>query len=150
MGGDEPQSEAAVKKSVLSVAAGDRIMEALERADQETKEAAAFRRSNPGKTKTPNPLLLMKEPPLYMLWVLKTIKQAELEQSLLVLPLSHVERLLHYLIILLKRGRGVELCSRVSIFLVKTHQNQILTNRSMSVPIREISKLVRLRLGEYR
>ncbi|CAJ1952544.1 unnamed protein product [Cylindrotheca closterium] len=148
--GDEPQSEAAVRKSVLSVAAGDRIMEALERADQETKESAAFRRSNPGKTRMPNPLLLGKEPPLYMLWVLKTIRQAELEQSLLVLPLSHVERLLYYLIILLRRGRGVEICSRVGIFLVKTHQNQILTNRGMSVPIRELSKLVRLRLAESR
>lgn len=123
--GDEPQSEAAVRKSVLSVAVGDRIMEALERADQETKESAAFRRSNPGKTRMPNMLLLGKEPPLYMLWVLKTIKQSELEQSVLVLPLSHVERLLYYLIILLRRGRGVEVCSRVGIFLVKTHQNQV-------------------------
>lgn len=123
--GDEPQSEAAVKRSVLSVAAGDRIMEALEKADQETKESISFRRSNPGKTRMPNPLLLGKEPPLYMLWVLQTIKQAELEQSLLVLPLSHVERLFYYLIILLRRGQGVEICSRVGIFLVKTHQNQV-------------------------
>eukprot|EP00980_Cylindrotheca_fusiformis_P002250 scaffold517_cov119-Cylindrotheca_fusiformis.AAC.33 len=147
---DEPQSEAAVRKSILSVSAGDRIMEALERADQETKDAALFRKSTPRKDRMPNPLLLGKEPPLYLLWVLKTVKQAELEQSLLVLPLGHVERLLHYLIILLNRGRGIEICSRVSIFLVRIHQNQILTNRSMSVPLRELARLVRLRLAESR
>lgn len=147
---EEPQSEAAVRKSVLSVSAGDRIMEALERADQETKDAAAFRRSTSGKDRMPNPLLLGKEPPMYLLWVLKSVKQAELEQSLLVLPLGHVDRLLHYLIILLRRGRGVEICSRVSIFLVKTHQKQILTNHSMSVPLRELVRLVRLRLAESR
>jgi U3 small nucleolar RNA-associated protein 12 len=148
--GDEPQTEAAVRKSVLSVSAGDRIMEALERADQETKDAAAFRRSTSGKVRMPTPLLLGKEPPLYLLWVLKTVKQAELEQSLLVLPLGHVERLLYYLIILLKRGRGVEICARVSIFLVKTHQSQILTNLSMAVPLRELVRLVRLRIAESR
>ena len=122
---EEPQSEAAVKRSVLSVSAGDRIMEALERADQEIKDSSSFRRSNPGKERMPNPLLLGMEPPLYMLWVLKSIRHAELEQSLLVLPLGHVERMLYYLVILLQSGRGIELCSRISVFLVKTHQNQV-------------------------
>jgi U3 small nucleolar RNA-associated protein 12 len=124
-GDDEPQSEAAVKKSVMSVSAGDRLMEALERADQELKDGAAFRKSTPNQERHPNPLLLGMEPQLYILWVLKSIRHAELEQSLLVLPLGHVERLLYYLVVLLKSGRGVELCSRVSIFLVKTHQNQV-------------------------
>jgi U3 small nucleolar RNA-associated protein 12 len=124
-GDDEPQSEAAVKKSVLSVSAGDRIMEALERADQELKDAALFRKSNPDKERMPNPMLLGMKSPLYILWVLKSVRHAELEQSLLVLPLGHVERLLYYLVIILKSGRGVEICARVSIFLVKTHQNQV-------------------------
>lgn len=122
---DEPQSEAAVKRSVLSVSAGDRIMEALERADQEIKDTNVFRKANPEKERMPNPLLLGMEPPLYILWVLKSIRHAELEQSLLVLPLGHVERMIYYLVILLRSGRGVEICSRVSIFLVKTHQNQV-------------------------
>jgi len=65
------------------------------------------------------------EPSQYILWVLKSVKQAELEQSLLVLPLGHVERVLYYLILLLKNGRGVEISARVSVFLVKTHQNQV-------------------------
>merc|ERR1712157_218717 len=99
---NDPQSDVAMKRSVLNIAAGDRIMEALERADQEKKEAAIFRQKNPGKEKTPNPLLLGMDPALYFLWVLKSVKEAELEQSLLVLPLGHVERVLYYLILLLK------------------------------------------------
>lgn len=122
---DEPQSEAAVKKSVLSVAAGDRILEALERADQEMKAIASFRKSAGGKERMPNPMLLSMEPAVYVLWVLKSVRVAELEQSLLVLPLGHVERMLYYLIVLLKNGHGVEICSRVGIFLVKTHQHQV-------------------------
>jgi U3 small nucleolar RNA-associated protein 12 len=149
-GDNEPQSEAAVKRSVLSVAAGDRIMEALERADQEKKDAAQYRKKNPGKEKTPNPLLLGMEPALYFLWVLKSVKQAELEQSLLVLPLGHVERVLYYLILLLRSGRGVEICARVSVFLVKTHQKQIMTSRSIVVPLRELRRLLRERLSESR
>jgi len=147
---DEPQSEAAVKRSVLSVAAGDRIMEALERADQELKDIASFRKTNPGKQRAPNLLLLGMEPAQYVLWVLKSVKQAELEQSLLVLPLGHVERMLYYLILLLRSGRGVEICARVSVFLVKTHQNQIMTSRSIAVPLRELRRLLRQRLAESR
>ena len=123
---DQPQSEAAVKRSVLSVSSGDRVMEALERADQETKDIALFRKSHgPEAVRQPNPLLLNLEPAHYVLWVLKTIKSAELEQSLLVLPLSHLQRLVSYMIVLLKGGRAVELCSRVAMFMVKTHQNQV-------------------------
>jgi U3 small nucleolar RNA-associated protein 12 len=124
---DQPQSEAAVRRSVLSVSAGDRIMESLERADKELKEAAVFRKSerSNGKPKLPNPLLLGLEPAQYVLWVLRSVKSAELEQSLLVLPLSHLERLIYYLIVLLRSGIGVELCSRVSVFMIKTHQNQV-------------------------
>lgn len=125
--GDEegPQSEMAVKRSILSIAAGDRLMEALEKADQELKEIAVFNKNNPGKTKSPNLYLLGLEPPVYVLWVLKSIKAADLEQSLLVLPSTHLERLLYYLIVSLRAGRGVELCSRVAVFMVKAHQSQV-------------------------
>lgn len=152
---NEPQTEAAVKKSVLSVASGDRIMEALERADQELKDSASFRKSQEGKgadakKRMFNPILLGMEPPQYILWVLRSVKSAELEQSLLVLPLNHMERLMYYLIILLRNGQGVELCSRAAVFLVKSHQNQLVGHAKMSVPLRELRRLLKLRLAEAR
>ena len=123
---DEPQSEAAVRKSVTSIACGDRIMEAIERADQEMKDIATFRKSHgPDQKRSPNLMMLSLEPAPYILWVLRTIKSAEIEQSLLLLSFRHIERLMYYLIILLKSGQGIELCSRVAVFLVKAHQNQV-------------------------
>lgn len=123
---NEPQSEAAVRKSVLSVSSGDRIMEALERADQELKDTAVFRRAHGAdKKRSPNPMMLGLEPAHYILWILRTIKSSEIEQSLIVLSLRHIERLMFYLIVLLQSGRGVEICARVAIFLVKAHQNQV-------------------------
>jgi len=149
---EQPQSAAAVKRSVLSVSSGDRIMEGLERADQELKEILTFRRSQgvDGKQRAPSPFLLGMEPAQYVLWVLRSVKSAELEQSLLVLPLNHMERLVYYLIILLKSGRGVELCSRVAVFMIKTHQNQIVAHTAMATPLRELRRQVRMRLAESR
>jgi U3 small nucleolar RNA-associated protein 12 len=161
---NNPQSEAAVRRSVLSIASGDRIMEALERADEELKEIAMFnqfqktKNEKDRKERTPNMLMMGMDPHTYILWVLRTIKNAELEQSLLILPLSHMERLLYYLIILLRKGQAVEICSRAAVFLIKSHQNQVVyggsgtskQSKSMSVPLRELRRLLKLRLGETR
>jgi len=144
---EQPQSEAAVKKSVLSVAGGDRIMEALELADQETRELLLLSKTS-SKPVTNNPLLIGMTPPQYILFILKSIKPSLLEQSLLVLPLHHLERLLYYLLILLRRGMGVELCAKVVVFLIKSHQHQIVSNHNLSIPLRELRKLLRNRLSQ--
>jgi U3 small nucleolar RNA-associated protein 12 len=124
--GNEPQSEAAVRKSMLAIASGDRIVESLERADQELKDITSYRRVHGTiESRPPNLFLMGMDPSSYMLYVLRTIKSAELEQTLMVLPHTHVERLMYHLIVLLKSCRGIELCSRVAIFIIKTHQNQV-------------------------
>lgn len=150
----KPQSEAAVKQSVLSVSAGDRIMEAVELADEESKEIASFNRLQEDRSgdnrRAPNPMLFGMDPPQYVLWVLRSVKSVDLEQSLLVLPLKHVERLMHYLILLLRAGKGVELCAKISVFLIKAHQAQIVANRTMMAPLRELQTLVRKRTTEIR
>ena len=128
-GNDKPQSEAAVKQSILSVSAGDRIMEAIETADKESKEIAAFRKLQEERggdnRRAQNPMMFGMDPSQYVLWILRSVKSVDLEQSLLVLPLNHVERLMHYLILLLRSGKGVELCSKISVFLIKAHQAQV-------------------------
>ena len=122
----EPQSESAVRRSVLSVAAGDRLMEGIERADLELKEIQAFRNLyGAQKERPPNMMMLGMQPAPYVLWVLKTIKSVELEQCLVILSVKHVERLLYYIVLLLQSGQGVELCSRTAVFTVKAHQNQV-------------------------
>jgi U3 small nucleolar RNA-associated protein 12 len=151
---EKPQSEAAVKQSILSVSAGDRIMEAIETADKESKELSSFRKlqeERGGDSKrAPNPMFFGMDPPYYVLWILRSVKSADLEQSLLVLPLNHVERLMHYLIVNLQRHKGVELCAKISVFLIKAHQKAIVANRTMMTPLRELQTLVRKRTTEIR
>eukprot|EP00970_Alexandrium_tamarense_P008883 scaffold1732_cov195-Alexandrium_tamarense.AAC.1 len=153
-GNEKPQSEAAVKQSILSVSSGDRIMEAIETADKESKEIASFKKLSDEKggdsRRAPNPMMFGMDPSAYILWVLRSVKSADLEQSLLVLPLNHVERLMHYLILLLRAGKGIELCAKIAVFLIKAHQAQIVANRTMMTPLRELQTLVRLRTTEIR
>ena len=126
---EKPQSEAAVKQSILSVSAGDRIMEAIEMADKESKEIAQFKKLKDEKSnvtnRAPNPMMFGMDPSGYVLWVLRSVKSVDLEASLLVLSLNHVERLMHYLILLLREGKGIELCAKIAVFLVKAHQAQV-------------------------
>ena len=103
-------------------------MEGLERADLELKETAAFYKvqtKNNQQQQRPNPFLLGLEPPYYVLWILRSIPNAELEQSLLLLTIHHMERLVYYLIVLLKAGCAIELCCRVAICLVTNHHQQV-------------------------
>jgi len=154
VGDNRPQSEAAVKKSVLSVSSGDRIMEAIEVADKESKEIASFRKLQGNKggdgQRAPNPMLFGMDPPEYVLWILRSVKSVDLEQSLLVLSLNHVERLMHYLVVNLRRTNGVELCAKVSVFLVRAHQTQIVASRALMAPLRELRSLARQRTSEVR
>jgi len=140
------ESELAVKKSVLSVAAGDRINEALELADGELAEILSTKKSNKarvarGEKEMPirsNPLLLGMEPARYVLWVLRSVNVADLEQALMILPLIKVERLIFYLIYLIKSNLGVELCGKIAVFLVKVHQKQVsfcVFVRAVQVPV---------------
>lgn len=144
----QPQSESAVRSSILSVAAGDRLMEGLERADEELRNVAQLLRSqSQAQYKVSNPMLLGLEPAQYVLWILKSIRSSDLEQSLLVLSLRHVERLIYYCTVLLRERRGIEICSKVGVFIVKVHQNQ-LARSSLAAVLREFRRAMRTRLAE--
>ena len=130
---DKPQSEAAVKQSILSVSAGDRIMEAIEMADKESKEIAQFKKQSSIVNRAQNPMMFGMDPPGYVLWVLRSVKSVDLEASLLVLSLNHVERLLYYLILLLRVGKATELCAKIAVYVVKAHQAQVRTVKTITL-----------------
>jgi hypothetical protein len=48
------------------------------------------------------------------------------------------------------QGRGVETCARVAVFVVQVHQWQIVANKSLAIPLRELRHQLRLRLAESR
>jgi hypothetical protein len=69
------------------------------------------------------------DPLQYVLRALRSVKSAELEQSLLTVPLCHLELLVCYTTILSKSRRGVVLFLRVAI-----HVKGITTRYAFSYP----------------
>lgn len=98
----------------------------------------------------PNPLLYNLTPTRFVLYVLRAIKGPELEQALLILPFAHVCRLITYLVKLLKANLDVELCVRVSAFLLSIHQTQIVATNSLLEELDDLRNLVRQRIDDYR
>ncbi|KAJ6658330.1 hypothetical protein lerEdw1_020602 [Lerista edwardsae] len=118
----ETQGEAGLagKKTIETVKAAERIMEAIELYREETaklKEHTAICRA------------AGKEPSAYVLDVLKKVRSSELEESLLVLPFSYVPDLLKLFNQYLQQGSDVELLCRALLFLLRIHFGQITSNQ---------------------
>ncbi|CAM9439987.1 unnamed protein product [Hapterophycus canaliculatus] len=158
-GGAAAESGPATKRSLESVKAGERLMDALELAELELKlvradersAAKAKRKGEPAPpARRPNPVLLNLSPLRYVLRTLQMIKTPELEQALLVLPFSQVESLANFLVRLLAAGLEVELCARCAVFLLKVHQARIVSTGSMVVVLDALRTNLRQQLEASR
>jgi hypothetical protein len=68
-----------------------------------------------------------------MLQIIKSIRSAELEETLLVLPFADILQILTHLDTWIKRGKEIELCTRCLFFLLQMHQVQLSANKAMRV-----------------
>lgn len=141
------ESAAASCRTLASVKAGERLIEALEIAAAEEKVLAA---QSGAASRRQNPMLLGLPPLRYILRALHMIKGPELEQALLILPLHLVELLCNYLVRLLRGGVDVELCSRCAIFMMRVHQAQIVAHHAMFKPIQHLQQVLRGQLTAQR
>eukprot|EP00903_Cladosiphon_okamuranus_P011942 g11216.t1 len=155
----QAESGPATKRSIESVKAGERLMDALELAELELKlvraderaAAKAKRKGDPAPpARRPNPVLLNLSPLRYVLRTLQMIKTPELEQALLVLPFSQVESLANFLVKLLAAGLEVELCARCTVFLLRVHQARIVSTGSMVVVLDALRTNLRRQLEASR
>ncbi|GMI07015.1 hypothetical protein TrRE_jg11567, partial [Triparma retinervis] len=157
-GGGGVSSEDAVRKTVMSMEGGDRIVAALDLADAETKNMLELRATNEkrkakgldGIEFAKNPLLMGMTPAGYLLWNLRTIRAADLEQAVLVLPMVKVERIMFYFISLLRAGAGVEVVARAAVGLLRQHRRAIVANRAMEGTLKGLRGLLRKRLEQRR
>ncbi|MCO5572050.1 hypothetical protein L7F22_025801 [Adiantum nelumboides] len=151
-GGDETQQEAtAVSKSTgETLMAGERLIEALDIAQADIEAQQAWQAAGTTAT-TPMSAAPTRHPVLASAFgpdeevdahtfVLKTVQRiapAHLDDALLVLPLHDVVRLLDHVDVWVQRGdaRTVHLVARLVFFLLRTHHNHIVANRSMRVRI---------------
>ncbi|CAH1798543.1 unnamed protein product, partial [Owenia fusiformis] len=127
----------AARKTMETVKAAERIMEAIELYKEETakiEEARAVAKTSGKEYVAPSLHILFTAhkaatPEQYVMTVLKKVKSSELEESLLVLPFNYVMDLLKLLNIFIEKGWNTELSSRCLVFLLKVHQGQITSNQ---------------------
>ncbi|TNN04422.1 hypothetical protein fugu_001451 [Takifugu bimaculatus] len=138
--GEAPGEAApAGKKTIETVKAAERIMEALELFKDENRkmeehkyvcEAAGKQLPPPN----PNPILVAFgniSPSRYVLDVIRKVRSSELEVSLLVLPFSYVPELLKLFNGYIQQGLEVELVCRCLFFLLRIHFGQISSNQML-------------------
>lgn len=126
-GESEGEAAHAGKKTMETVKAAERIMEAIELYKKEEDKIKEM-----GEKAELHPILKAHgdiSPVRYVLEVLKKVKSSELEESLLVLPFSYVENLLTLIDVWMKNSWEVEKCTRCLTFLLKIHHNQITSNK---------------------
>ncbi|XP_063150707.1 WD repeat-containing protein 3 [Candoia aspera] len=145
------------KKTIETIKAAERIMEAIELYREETtklEEHKAICRAARKEVPVPvNPILQAYgniSPSAYVLDVLKKVKSSELEESLLVLPFSYVPDLLMLFNQYLQLGLEVELLCRVLLFLLRIHFGQITSNQLLIQVMENLKKTTISRVSQVR
>ncbi|KAM4681903.1 WD repeat-containing protein 3 isoform 2-T2 [Amazona ochrocephala] len=129
------------KKTIETIKAAERIMEAIEL----YREEMAKLKEHKAICKAAG-----KEPSAYVLEVFKKVKSSELEESLLVLPFSYVPDLLRLFNEYIHLGSEIELLCRALLFLLKIHFGQITGNHMLVTVIENLKKTTISRVSEAR
>ncbi|EGO01816.1 hypothetical protein SERLA73DRAFT_166331 [Serpula lacrymans var. lacrymans S7.3] len=149
-GEDQPEVTQVTKQTTETLMAGERILEAIDLADQET---AVFQEYEEQKARVGtleaagllppprNPVLAAYdvEPEAYVLKVVEKVPTTALHDALLVIPFNKVISLMKYLSVWAQKGWNIILVSRILFFLLRVHHHQIVSNRVMRtalVPLR--------------
>ncbi|CAL9690674.1 unnamed protein product [Knipowitschia caucasica] len=157
--GETPGEAApAGKKTVETVKAAERIMEALELYREEMRKMEDHRFSCEHSSKklpppAPNMILVAFgniSPAQYVLEVLRKVRSSELEISLLVLPFPYVPDLLKLFNTYIGQGQEVELVCRCLFFLLKVHFGRISSNQMLLSDIDELRKNTLSKVQEIR
>uniref|UniRef100_A0A3P8XNQ5 WD repeat-containing protein 3 n=1 Tax=Esox lucius TaxID=8010 RepID=A0A3P8XNQ5_ESOLU len=146
--GENKETEAApaAKKTIETVKAAERIMEALElyRSESRKMEEHQIACESAGKQLPPpkaDPILMAfgnVSASRYVLDVIKKVRSSELEVSLLVLPFPYIPDLLSLFNLYVQDGLEVELVCRCLFFLLRIHFGQISSNQMLLTIIDEL------------
>ncbi|KCV69499.1 hypothetical protein H696_03921 [Fonticula alba] len=163
---DDDSADRAALKSLDTVRASERLLEALEIAEQEEEKLREHERAlnvrraagidvSGIQPPTAHPLMMAyrcKTPSAFVLHIASSIRAADLETSLLLLPFSHLNILMKYVQNWLAAadpasasavlpgaespgpqpgGLYIELSMRILLFLLDIHHSQIVSTRSL-------------------
>ncbi|TIA92554.1 hypothetical protein E3P99_00542 [Wallemia hederae] len=159
-GDDQVEAEDVHKATSGTLMAGEKIIEALEIADEDISAQNDYNAlSQADKEKVGGPparhaqFVALGNPSAdeYVLkFVLEKIAPSDLHDALLVLPFSHVISLLRYLEMWSDKGWNIGLVARILFFLLKTHHHQIVANRVMRNTMIGLRESLRKRLTEQK
>ncbi|XP_078699593.1 WD repeat-containing protein 3-like isoform X5 [Branchiostoma floridae x Branchiostoma belcheri] len=146
------------KKSIETVKAAEKVMEAVEIYKEETGKMEEHRRECDALGKQvppppPHPMLLAygnATPLRFVLEVIKKVRSSELEEALLVLPFSYVVDLLQLLNSFLTEGWEVELTCRCLFFLLRIHQGAVTSNQVLLPVLDNLRKNTQDRVQQIR
>lgn len=139
-----PEATAVSKSTTETMMAGERLVEALDVADADIAARTAARAA--GQAEPAFHALIMAEfetprgglnvdqditAQKYVLRVAEKILPAQLDDALLVLPFDKVLSLMRFLDYWARKSWNIPLVSRILFFLLRTHHNQIVSNRIM-------------------
>ena len=135
---DRQEVAAAGKQTVETLMAGERIAEALEFGLEDLGVMQEYERvrAKTGEATLPqrNPVFLAhnnNSATEYVHYAFQKIPAASLQDALLVLSFTHLPALLTFLAIWADEGRNIPLTCRVLLFMLKTHQKQVVSSRMM-------------------
>ncbi|XP_060567358.1 WD repeat-containing protein 3-like [Ruditapes philippinarum] len=146
------------KKSVETVKAAEKIMEAIELYKEEKYKWSIYRlECQQSRTKKqepePNPLMIafnVSTPEKYVLMVIKKVKSSELEEALLVLPFQYVIGLLKLLEEFITNNWDIELMCRCLFFLLRVHHGQITACQELLPVVDRLRKITIEKLNSLR
>ncbi|XP_041978647.1 WD repeat-containing protein 3 [Aricia agestis] len=136
------------KKTLGAEKAADSIIECLSVGSEYTRECKESR----GPVQPP---LLMaayncSTAEDFFVETIKRIRSSDLEEALLLLPLSAASDMVRLLPAVLDRGDHAELFARLAIFLLKVHHAPLVANQSLLKYIIQIQAKATMRLNELR
>ncbi|CAG8625852.1 1091_t:CDS:10, partial [Cetraspora pellucida] len=155
---DNAESTSAGKQTMETLKAGERIMESLDIADENTAAWETYnqlkeRGQDPGPPPKPNPILAALgnlTGDQYVLRTIEKIRSSELEEALLVLPFNKVISLFQYLDLWAKKEWNVVLTCRITFHLLKVHHDQIVANRLIKPRLNSLKTHIRAALKRHK
>ncbi|KAI9091554.1 WD40-repeat-containing domain protein [Phlyctochytrium arcticum] len=147
------------KKTADTLKAGERLIEALdvwaeERATLDTY--LELKKTNPdAQPLAPSPFIVATgksdmAPEEYVLFVTQKIRSADLDEALLILPMSKAIALLKNIVVWIEMKWNLPLTSRILFFLLRTHQNQLVATKTLQPTLIAIRSSLRAALKSDR
>lgn len=141
------------KQTAQTLMAGEKIAEALEVGLEDLKAMQAYeatRRvtssSAPSAPPQRNPIFLANNnisASSYVLNTFRKIPASSLQDALLVLSFSQLPALFTFLALWAEEGRSIPLTCRILLFMLKTHQRQIVASGDLKIMLEDVREKLR-------